>query len=95
MFFIFHFKMNQEQFIREFMAYYDICGEYDITMAFELFYEEELVQKNKIEELFKIHFPTNNINTDEHLLYDKLYNIVEPAVINNCESEADTDKDEE
>lgn len=85
--------MNESKFIEEFMTYYNDCGEYDITIAFELFYDQELVNKDRIEELFEICFPDKNIEIDEQLLYDKLYNIVEAAVVNDCESEAETDEE--
>lgn len=86
--------MDEAKFIEDFMTFFNNCNEYDITLVFDLFYDAELVQKSKIEELFNIYFPTKNIENDEQLLYDKLYSIVETSIINNCESEADTDKED-
>jgi hypothetical protein len=85
-------SIAENEFVEEFTAYFNECGEYEITMAFDLFYEN-ILGKQKIEELFKFYFPNYDIATHEELLYDKLYSIVETAIVNDCESEADTDEE--
>ncbi len=98
-FFYFTIKMtnvfDENNFVEEFMTYFNTCNEYDITMVFDLFYTEKILNENRIDDLLKIYFPNNYHETDEQLLYDKLYNIIESSIVNDCESQADTDIDEE
>ena len=85
--------MDEPQFIQEFLTYYNDAGEYDISIAFDIFYET-LISIDRKHELFNIYFPTNDFTNEEELIYDKLYGIVEESFVNDCESQANADIDE-
>ncbi len=86
---------DETNFISSFLDYYNQQNQdYDISLVFDNYFEEIIIQDNRIEEIFKYYFP-NDPEYNEDKLFAKLYEIAEANIIDTCESEADTDIDDD
>ena len=86
---------DETNFISAFLEYYNQQTEdYDISLVFDKYFEEIIIQDNRTDEIFKHYFP-NEPEYDEDMLFTKLYEIAEATIIDTCESEADTDIDDD
>jgi hypothetical protein len=79
-------NIDKEKFVAECIAKYKTSGEYDISLVFDDFFEEYYIDVSQTSE--------NLLETDLLPLYDELYLMVEKVLIDEYESEAETDDEQ-
>lgn len=85
---------SETKFLSDFKKKYDMSGEYDYTIIFDDYYSN-FIERNSpefIENVYKFYYKDESFNND--VLYETLYNIVEVMMLNNYESEAETDTED-
>lgn len=85
---------SEAKFLSDFKKNYDMSGEYDYTIIFDDYYSN-FIERNSpefIENVYKFYYKDESFNND--VLYETLYNIVEVMMLNNYESEAETDTED-
>jgi hypothetical protein len=85
---------SEAKFLSDFKKKYDMSGEYDYTIIFDDYYSN-FIERNSpefIENVYKFYYKDESFNND--VLYETLYNIVEVMMLNNYESEAETDTED-
>jgi hypothetical protein len=76
-------NIDKEKFVAECIAKYKTSSEYDISLVFDDFFEEYYIDVSETS--------GNLLETDLLPLYDELYLMVEKVLIDEYESEAETD----
>ena len=79
-------NIDKEKFVAECIAKYKTSGEYDISLVFDDFFEEYHIDVSQTS--------GNLLETDLLPLYDELYLMVEKVLIDDYESEAETDDEQ-
>jgi hypothetical protein len=88
-------SFDENKFVEDFLTYYNQQNEnYDISLVFDNFFEITIIQEEKLEEVFNHYFP-NEPECDEDMIFDKLFEITQSAIVDTCESEADTDREDD
>lgn len=85
---------DENKFLSDFKKEYEISGEYDYTIIFDDFYSN-FIEKNSpnfINTVYNYYYKDEVFNDD--VLYQTLYKIVEEMMLNNYESEAETDSED-
>ena len=83
---------NESKFLNDFKNIYEDANEYDFTLLFDDYFAEFMDINSQ--DFLKTVYEYYNIENDEEELYEKLYNLVELMICNNCDSDAETDTDE-
>jgi hypothetical protein len=88
---------DEQQFYSDFMDYYnensdDISDNHEISFVFDWYFELHIFNTDKYNQWFKHFFPTHT-ETDEDLIYDKLFNIIKDNNEQSFLSEEDTDEE--
>ena len=86
---------DEQQFYADFMEYYnhdDNIDIDDISFIFDLYFELHIYNTDNYNQWFKHFFPTHT-ETDEDLIYDKLFKIIKDNIEGSILSEDDTDED--
>jgi len=86
---------DEQKFYADFMEYYnhdDNIDIDDISFIFDLYFELHIYNTDKYNQWFKHFFPTHT-ETDEDLIYDKLFKIIKDNIEGSILSEDDTDED--
>lgn len=79
-------NIDKEKFVAECIAKYKTSDEYDISLVFDDFFEEYYIDVSETS--------GNLLETDLLPLYDELYLMVEKVLIDDYESEAETDDEQ-
>jgi hypothetical protein len=86
---------DEQKFYADFMEYYnhdDNIDIDDISFIFDLYFELHIYNTDNYNQWFKHFFPTHT-ETDEDLIYDKLFKIIKDNIEGSILSEDDTDED--
>ena len=87
-------SFDENKFVEDFLTYYNQQNEnYDISLVFDNFFEIIIIQEGKLEKVFNHYFP-NEPECNEDMIFDKLFEITQSAIVDTCESEADTDRED-
>jgi hypothetical protein len=86
---------DEQKFYADFMNYYNDDNNNDIddiSFVFDLYFELHIYNTENYNQWFKYFFPTHN-ETDEDLIYDKLFKIIKDNIEGTLLSEDDTDEE--
>jgi hypothetical protein len=84
---------DEQKFYADFMDYYDNNTEsYEITYVFDWYFELYIYNTEQYNQWFKHFFPTHE-ETDEELIYDKLFEIIQDNIEGGLLSGDDTEEE--
>lgn len=79
-------NLDKEKFVADCITKYRNSGEYDISIVFDEYFDEVI----DVPDAYNVRSDTDLLN-----LYDELYLLVEKVLIDEYESEAETDNDDQ
>ena len=89
---------SEAEFIDGFMEEYNSGDEYDITEVFDIYYNDFISDRSRyfMYTMYRYYNYDYDIRSPfcENVLYDVLYEMIENMMIDNDDSEADTETDE-